>query len=1209
MDSLSPQVVSAAKLPILNPNEFDLWKMRIEQYFLMTDYSLLEVILNGDSPVPTYLVKGVAQPVAPTTVEHKLARKNELKARGTLLMALPDKHQLKFNSHKDAKSLMEAIEKHFGGNAETKKEDVNLKFLCSLPTKWKTRTLIWRNKTNFKDKSLDDLFNSLKIYESEVKHSSSLGSDSQNLAFVSTTQADSTNDSVSVAVSHFARECRSPKDTRRPAVAEPQRKSVPVETSTSNALVSQCDATASYDWSYQAEEEPTNFALMAFSSSSSNSSSDSRFHIDYKSLNNVSVIVVLDLSKVANPLFLLRVKDLFKSKDPQVVAAAKLPILNSNEFDLWKMRIEQYFFMTDYSLWEVILNGDLPTPTRIIDGVVQAIAPTTAEQRLAKKNELKAIGTLLMAFPDKHQLKFNIHKDAKSLIEAIKKRFGANKETKKVHKTLLKQQHENFSGTSSESLDQIHDRLQKLISQLEILEEQSLDDLFNNLKIYEAEVKSSSTSSQTTHNIAFVSSNNTDNTNESVNVVPSVSAASSKTLVSTLLNQIDAGDLGEMDLKWQMAMLTMRAKRECRSPRDNRNKEAPRRTVSVEVPTSNALVSQCDAVGGYDWSFQAEEEPTNYALMAYASSGSSSSSGSDNESNNSMPTHSENDRYKTGEGYHAVPPPYIETFMPPKPDLAFNDAPTASESIANVVNVESSSNKPSNDMSKTLRPDAPIIEDWTSDSKDETEIESMPIQKEPSFVSTFEHVKTPRESVKKVEHPKQGNPQQALQDKGVIDSGCLRHITKNIYFLSDFEKINGGYVAFGGNPKGGKIIGKGKIKTGKLDFDDVYFVKELKFNLFSVSQMCDKKNSVLFTDTECVDLSSDYKLPDENHVLLRVSRKNNMYNVDLKNVVPSGDLTCLFEKATLDESNIWHRRLGHINFKTMNKLVKGNLVRGLPSNFFENNHTCVACKKGKQHRASYPLGKFDGNADEGFLVRYSVNSKSFRVFNSRTRIVQKTLHINFLKNKPDVAWSGPKWVFDIDTLTKSMNYQPVVAWNQPNDNAGIQENFDADPQNTDAYVDDAAFDVKENKNDVHVSTSGSDKNDNKKHDEKAKGGDKRKNHVDSPTRVRDLRAEFKELSSNSTNRVNAVSTSVTAVGPNLTNITNSFEGYGNPQQALKDKGVIDSGYSRHMTGNISFLLDFEEIDGGYVAFKGNPKGGNISDKGKIKIGDAVFLPC
>nr|GEZ47550.1 hypothetical protein [Tanacetum cinerariifolium] len=135
------------------------------------------------------------------------------------------------------------------------------------------------------------------------------------------------------------------------------------------------------------------------------------FCIDSESLNKVYVLVVLDLSKVANPLYLLRDKDLLKSKDPQV---------NST---------------TDYSLWEVILNGDSPTPTKIVDGVVQSIAPTTAEQRLSKKNELKATGTLLMALPDKHQLKFNIHKDAKTPMKAIEKWFGGNKETKKVYNT------------------------------------------------------------------------------------------------------------------------------------------------------------------------------------------------------------------------------------------------------------------------------------------------------------------------------------------------------------------------------------------------------------------------------------------------------------------------------------------------------------------------------------------------------------------------------------------------------------------------------------------------------------------------------------------------------------------------------------------------------------------------------------------------------
>ncbi|GJY09550.1 putative ribonuclease H-like domain-containing protein [Tanacetum coccineum] len=116
--------------------------------------------------------------------------------------------------------------------------------------------------------------------------------------------------------------------------------------------------------------------------------------------------------------------------------------------------------------------------------------------------------------------------------------------------------------------------------------------------------------------------------------------------------------------------------------------------------------------------------------------------------------------------------------------------------------------------------------------------------------------------------------------------------------------------------------------------------------------ICDKKNKVLFTDSECLVLSPEFKLPDENQVLLRIPRQNNMYSFNLENIVPSGGLACLIAKATIDESNKWHRRLGHVNFKNLNKLVKGNLVRGLPSKIFQNDHTCVACQKGKQHKAS-----------------------------------------------------------------------------------------------------------------------------------------------------------------------------------------------------------------------------------------------------------------
>ncbi|GJS32979.1 putative ribonuclease H-like domain-containing protein [Tanacetum coccineum] len=265
-----------------------------------------------------------------------------------------------------------------------------------------------------------------------------------------------------------------------------------------------------------------------------------------------------------------------------------------------------------------------------------------------------------------------------------------------------------------------------------------------------------------------------------------------------------------------------------------------------------------------------------------------------------------------------------------------------------------------------------------------------------------------------------GNPQMDLQDQGVIDSGCSRHMTGNMSYLTNYEEIDGGYVAFGGNPKGGKITRKGTIKTGNLDFENVYFVRELKFNLFSVSQMCDKKNSVLFNDTECIVLSPNFKLTDESQVLLKVPRKNNMYSVDLKNIVPKGGLTCLFAKATSDESELWHRRLGHINFKTMNKLVKGNLAEAVNTACYVQNRVLVTKPHNKTPYELFlgrklalgfmrpfrcpvtilntidHLGKFDGKADEGFFVGYSINSKAFRVFNSRTRIVEENLHVQFI---------------------------------------------------------------------------------------------------------------------------------------------------------------------------------------------------------------------
>ncbi|GJR56297.1 putative ribonuclease H-like domain-containing protein [Tanacetum coccineum] len=341
--------------------------------------------------------------------------------------------------------------------------------------------------------------------------------------------------------------------------------------------------------------------------------------------------------------------------------------------------------------------------------------------------------------------------------------------------------------------------------------------------------------------------------------------------------------------------------------------------------------------------------------------------------------------------------------------------------------------------------------------------------------------------------------------QGYVDSRYSRHMTENMSYLLNFKEFDEGYVTFGGGAKRGKITGKGTLKTSKLDFEDVYFVKELKFNL-------SKKNSVLFTNTRCFVMSPDFKLADESQVLLKVPRKNNMYSVDMKNIVPKESLICLVAKATLDESMLWHRRLGHVNFKTINKLVKDNLVKGIKREFsvartpqqngvaerrnktlIEATRTMLADSKlpitfwaevvntacyvqnsvlvvkphnktpyelfrGRTIALSFMipfgchvtilntldhLGKFDGKSDEGFFVGYSMNSKDFRVYNIRTRKVEENLHVRFLEDKPIIAGDGPKWLFDIDVLTKSINYVPAVAGINSNDFVGTKESIGA----------------------------------------------------------------------------------------------------------------------------------------------------------------------
>nr|GEZ06331.1 hypothetical protein [Tanacetum cinerariifolium] len=572
-------------------------------------------------------------------------------------------------------------------------------------------------------------------------------------------------------------------------------------------------------------------------------------------------------------------------------------------------RIEEYFLMINYSLWEVILNGDSSVPTRVIKGVVQPVAPTTAKQRLARKNELKAhVSVVACVSATSAKVHVSALPNVDTLSNAVIYSFFASySNSPRTGRNL------GGNGPTSIGFDT------------------------SKVECYNCHRKG---------HFARECMSPKD-TRRNVHVEPQRRNVPVETSTSNaLVSQCDE-DIKLLKLDVQLrdnALVVLRQKYEkAKQERDDLKLKLEKFQTSLKN-LSQLLASQTN-----------DKTRLGYDNQVFTSSMFDCDKMFSSESD-------------------------IRIFMPPKRDLVFHDAPNVNETVHIAFNVELSPTKPDKDLSHTHRPSAPIIEDWVSGSKDVTKPvkNSIPATNHKTYIpkpkiygnnrnrkacfvcksltylsgdcdyyekkmaqtparnhaqrghhqhsaimthpnpqrhvtkanQNYYHqayspprrninhrlspkpsnfplkvttVKAPMVNAVKGVQGNWGNPQHALKDKGVIDSGCSRYMTGNMSYLSDFEEINGGYVAFGGNPKGDKITGK---------------------------------------DTKCIVLSPEFKLPDKNQVLLRVPRENNMYNVDLKNIVPSGDLTCLFAKATLDESNLWHRRLGHINFKIMNKLVK-----------------------------------------------------------------------------------------------------------------------------------------------------------------------------------------------------------------------------------------------------------------------------------------------
>ncbi|GJR90521.1 putative ribonuclease H-like domain-containing protein [Tanacetum coccineum] len=758
----------------------------------------------------------------------------------------------------------------------------------------------------------------------------------------------------------------------------------------------------------------------------------------------------------------------------QTTTTTKLPILKQGEYDMWRLRIEQYFQVQDYALWDVIENGNSFKPT----------AQTTTN--------VDGTSTLLIPGPD-----------AKTLFAAIQTRFDGNEATKKTQKTLLKLEKKTVFPTV---VPPPHTGL---------FSPSNLDLSYSGLEEFQQP--------------------------EFEGYGPKTSKSVSEDISNEVRESPDAPLVEELvsdDKLEKKTVFPTVAKIEFVRPKQQ---EKP---VRKPVKYAEMYRSQSPRGNQRNWNNQKSQQlGSDFVMYNKACFVCGSFDHVQADCN-----YHQRERVVSGNNYTRVN--YNYSAKQAHPSAHRNIVPRAvlmktGLRPLNTARPVNTAHPKTTVYSARPMPNSVVVNAVRANQVNAVKASACWVWRPTKLNSASITLKRHNYS-----HPQK-------EDQGYVDSGCSRHVTGNMSYLLDYKEFNGGYVTFWGGAKGGKITGKGTLKTGKLDFKDVYFVKELQFNLFSISQMCDKKNSVLFTNTGCFVLSPDFKLADESQVLFKVPRKNNMYIVDMKNIVPKECLTCLDAKATLDESMLWHRMLGHVKFQTINKLVKENLVRGLPKKRFENDQTCVAFLKGKQHKASckskihnsitqplfmlhmdlfgptivsslmnkkYCLVVTDDDSrftwvfflatkDEtsgilksfitevenlvdkkvkiircdnrtefknrvmsefcekkGIKKEFSLpttfwaeavntacyvqnrvlvvkphNKTPYELFRGRTPAlsfmrpfgkalkVEENLHIRFLEDKPIIASDGPKWLFDIDVLTKSMNYVPIVAGTNSND--------------------------------------------------------------------------------------------------------------------------------------------------------------------------------
>ncbi|GJQ90524.1 hypothetical protein Tco_0001663 [Tanacetum coccineum] len=871
----------------------------------MIDYSLWEVIENGNAPPVTKLVKGVETIIAPTTAEEKAQRRLELKARSTLLMGIPNEHQLKFNSIKDAKSLLQAVEKRFRGNAATKKTQRNL--LNQLEIHGES---ISQEDVN---QNLDDLYKNLKIYEPEVKGTSSSNTNTQNVAFVSSNSTNSTNGAVNttqgattastqatavnsttidnlsdaIIYAFFASQPNSPhldnkdlqqihpddleemdlrwqmamltmrarrflKNTRRKFSVNGtetigfDKRVVPVETTTSNALIS-CDGLGGYDWSDQAEEGPTNFSLMAYSTTSSNSevSTDSNCLSSY--LENVKIL---------------------KEQNEQLLKDLRTSKLNDITYKTGLESVEARLLV--YKKNESVYEEDIKVLKREIYLREVAITELRRKLELAQKQK------------DEIQLTVeNFENSSKNLNKLIDCQIVDKCKTGLGYNVVPPPYTGNFMPPKPD------------------LSFSGLEEFVNKPIVSEPTVKKPVV--ETSEAKASADKPKAVRKNNGVPIIEDWVSDSEEEDVHQ--DKIEKKIVKSSFVKIKFVKPKQQEKTTRKTvnhvEQNRQNTHAPRgnqrnwnNMMSQRLGSNFEMFNKaCYACGSFDhqqYDCDNHQRQFNNKKMVKPVLNNTQRV---NHHNFSRMTHPSPNRNMVSK---AVLMKYgLVSLNTAQPRTIVNSARPMTNRVNTVKDKKVNTVKPKV-VVNTARPKA-VLNVVKGNQVNVVKASACWVWKPKTKV--LDHVS------------KHNSASITLKKFNYVDAqgrsnGCSRHMTRNMSYLTDFEEIDGGYVAFGGNPKGGKITGRGTIKTDNLDFENVYFVRELQFNLFSVLQMCDKKNSVLFNDTECIVLSPNFKLTDESHVLLKVPRKNNMYSVDLKNIVPKGGLTCLFAKATSDESKL-----------------------------------------------------------------------------------------------------------------------------------------------------------------------------------------------------------------------------------------------------------------------------------------------------------------